>query len=344
MLRARFILIAMLLLGGDVHAQSPSTAPTSQTVVVVAPANTTPETIAQSLNGTELAQLLKGERKITWNDVRNPAFWTDTIKDLTITLAAFIPRLIGTLIFLLVFWLLYRGARRIAVRSMRNKEVDSSIRDMLATLIKWTAAAFGIIIACNQLGIPIVAMLTGVSIIGLAVGFAAQETLANFIAGVVIFLDKPFKVGDWVEIDSVFGQVKRVTFRSTRMLTLDGQFVVFPNTQMLNNKLSNNSAHQFNRVSVPIGIGYKESIAAAREVLLSLVKGDPRIVKDPAPEVIVHECAASSVNLKLRFWIEDESLEHRIGYEFNEKVKNALDAAGIEIPFPHVQVIMPAKS
>src|SRR5947207_14228668 len=108
---------------------------------------------------------------------------------------------------------------------MQNAHVDSWIRDMPAKLMKWCVMGCGAVTACNQLGIPIVAMLTGVSIIGLAVGFAAQETLANFIAGIVIFLDKPFKVGDWVTADGLFCQVKRVTFRSTRMLTDDVEMV-----------------------------------------------------------------------------------------------------------------------
>ena len=289
---------------------------------------------------TGFGKILQGEKSLEWQDVVSPAFWLDNIRDLIWTLLGFIPRLIGTLLFLFVFWLIYRGIRRMAMGSMKKGEVDSSIREMLGTLIRWTVMGFGLVIACNQLGIPIMAMLTGVSIIGLAVGFAAQETLANFIAGIVIFLDKPFKIGDWIEIDGTFGQVKRVSFRSTRMLTLDGQVIVFPNTRVLNSKLANHSTHPINRVNIPIGIAYKESIDEARRVLLSLTKDDNRLMKEPAPEVVVKECADSSVNLLLRFWIADESIERKISYEYTEKAKNALDQAGIEIPFPHMQLFV----
>ncbi len=324
-------------------ATQPTTQPTQ--IIVVPPGATLVDShgtpgLMQSLTGTKLGQVFTGERPLTLSDVKNPAFWIDNIRDLVVTVLAFIPRLLGTLIFLFVFWLIYRGIRKIAMGSMKKGDVDTSIRDMLGTLIKWTVMGFGIVIACNQLGIPIVAMLTGVSIIGLAVGFAAQETLANFIAGIVIFLDKPFKVGDWIAIDSEFGQVRRVTFRSTRVLTLDGDIIVFPNTQMLNHKVANHSTNPMNRVTVPIGIAYKESIDNAREVLLVGPNNDPRICRTPAPEVIVHDCGDSSINLQLRFWIEDESIEHRIGYEMMEKSKKALDAAGIEIPFPHLQLFL----
>lgn len=330
------VFCASLARGQDQQA-SATTQPTTQPAGVLVQ---TPESLYEQLLKTRLGEIMQGKRALTWSDIRQPEFWIDTIKNLIVTILAFIPRFIGTMVFLLVFWLIYRGIRRMATTSMHRSDVDSSIRDLLGAMIKWTIMGFGIVIACNQLGIPIVAMLTGVSIVGLAVGFAAQETLANFIAGIVIFIDKPFKIGDWIEIDDVFGQVKRVSFRSTRLLTLDGEVVVFPNTHMLASKLSNHTTNPINRVTVPIGIAYKESIDAAREALLALTRGDQRLVQNPPPDVVVKECGDSSVNLLLRFWIADESIEHRIKYEYMEKAKKALDAAGIQIPFPHLQLFV----
>src|SRR5207248_9598050 len=135
------------------------------------------------------------------------------------------------------------------------------------------------------------------------------ETLANFIAGIVIFWDKPFKVGDWLTVQDTFAQVLRVTFRSTRMLTLDGEVMILPNTSVLANKVINHSTHPLQRVNINIGIAYRESIDDARATLLSLLEGDTRILPDPAPAVTVKECGDSSVNLVLRFWIQDESQE-----------------------------------
>jgi small conductance mechanosensitive channel len=331
-----FIVAAVLVLviGSDCARAQTDVAPTSQ------PSAEQAKSFYDQMLKTQLVQIMEGKQELTWARIRQPDFWIDTVKDLIVTLIAFVPRVIGTVIFLFVFWLIYRGIRRVAVGNMKQQEVDSSIRDLLGGIIKWGIMGFGVVIACNQLGIPIVAMLTGVSIIGLAVGFAAQETLANFIAGIVIFLDKPCKVGDWVELEGTFGQIKRITFRSTRLLTLDGEVHVFPNTHVLSNKLANHSANPLNRVSIPIGIAYKESIDEARKVLLNLTCGDERISREPAPEVVVSECAESSVNLLLRLWIHDESVQRRIVYEYTEKAKNALDSAGIEIPFPHMQLLV----
>jgi small conductance mechanosensitive channel len=256
-------------------------------------------------------------------------------------LVAFIPRLIVAAVFLLFFWLIYRGLRRVAIASMKSAHVDESIRDLLIRLIKWSVMGFGVVIAANQIGIQITALLTGVSIVGLAVSFAAQETIANLIAGIVIFWDKPFRVGDWVEIDSVYGQVERITFRSTRLLTGAGEIVVFPNTAMLATKLSNHTTHPHVRVRVDITIGYAESIDAAREVLLATLAGDERIVADPAPSVGVVECASRGVALALNFWVADKSLEKAMRGEYLEKAKKALDVSHIAIPYPHVQIVLP---
>ena len=168
------------------------------------------------------------------------------------------------------------------------------------------------------------------SIIGLAVGFAAKETIENFIAGIVIFWDKPFKIGDQVEIEGTSGQVQRVTFRSTRILDGAGKMVVFPNTQMLSKKLSNKTAHPLTAVRVVIGIAYKESIDQARALLLKIIDGDNRICRDPEATVTVVECTPTSVQLALGFWISDETLEGALKVEYLEKAKKALDSASIE--------------
>lgn len=321
-------------------SQPPATQPTAVTQTTPVQVVAQPQSIIDGVTNTRIAQIIEGKEKLGWHDVTQPIFWIDTIKNLVETLIEFVPRLIGTVIFLFVFWLAYRGIRRAIVGNMKKSDVDTSIRNMISTLIKWVVMGFGVVIACNQLGIPIVAMLTGVSIIGLAVGFAAQETLANFIAGIVIFLDKPFKVNDWLTIDTTFCQVKRVTFRSTRLLTKDGEYVVFPNTHMLSDKIVNHSHHPVNRVNIDVSISYRSSIADARRALLALCKDDDRISANPPAEVVVDELAASSVNLKLRFWIEDESIEQAIHHEYLEKAKNALDAAGVEMPFPHLQLFL----
>lgn len=276
---------------------------------------------------------------LTVDQILDPGFWRQFVLDAVRWTIGFIPRLIVASFLMFFFWVVYRIVRKVILTSMKATGVDESIRDMLSHLLKWVVLGFGMIIAGNQIGLEIAALLTGVSIIGLAVGFAAQESLSNFIAGIMIFLDKPFKVGDWIEFNGQAGQVKRVTFRSTRMTNMDGDIVVLPNVQMLSSQMINKSANAITRVRVNVGIAYDASIDEARGAILALARGDSRIERMPAPKVDVINLGASSVDLEFRFWIQDEQYEHAMRNEYTEKVKLALDAAKIAIPFPHVQLI-----
>ena len=273
-----------------------------------------------------ISRIASGEKKLSVDEVLNPEFWRGIIKEVALAAFGFVPRIFVGFVCLVVFYGIYRMVRRIALGSMSRAKVDSSIKEMLSSLIKWSIMGFGIVIACNQVGVQITALLTGVSIIGLSVGFAAQTTLANFIAGVVIFWDKPFKIGDCVEIEGVFAQVRRVTFRSTRLLNKDGEVVVMPNTTMLSIKLLNHTSEAINRVTVPVRISWNESIEATRAALLELLRGDSRICTKPSSAVVVDALEEAAVRLVLHFWVSDESLVFDIRSEYLEKAKKALDA------------------
>jgi small conductance mechanosensitive channel len=288
---------------------------------------TQPADDVKELGEIDLIKVLKGEKELTAEQVFQLGYWISFVKDFVFGLLALIPRIFCAALLFGIFWVIYRCVRRVLIGGMAKAGVDTSIRDMLSSLLKWGILGFGLVIAGNQIGIQIAALLTGVSIIGLSVGFAAQTTLANFIAGVVIFWDKPFRVGDWIEVDGVFAKVQRVTFRSTRLLNKDGEVVVFANTAMLNLKLLNHTTEPLNRVTVPLRLAWAESIDDARGMLLSLLSGDARVCPAPAANVVVESLGDGCVNVVLHFWVVDESLVFDLRYEYLEKAKKALDAA-----------------
>lgn len=351
----RFLLASLILIGlwasapvaaaADLTAYLPShhAAPATQPAQASTAASAT-EGLVKRFDDLTIGKLFKGERRLSPEELGHIEFWVSLVKEPLIAGVSFIPRLFVAVVFLAFFYLIYRAMRRLIVGSLSKANVDPSIRDMLGHLIKWTIMGFGLVIAFNQIGIQITALLTGVSIVGLAMGLAAQETLANFIAGIVIFWDKPFRIGDWIEIEGAGGTVQRVTFRSTRMLDADGQVLVLPNTYVLAHRLCNSTANPLRRVNVTVGIAYKESIDDARETMLELVEEDARVCADPAPSVVVTECADSSVNLVLRFWIREKGMAATMKYEYLERVKKAFDSRGIEIPFPHMQLLMNAPT
>ena len=236
------------------------------------------------------------------------------------------------------FLVVYRVIRAALKPLFERARLEEDVRHLLESVAKYVVLGFGAILALDQLGFNITSLLAGLGVAGLALGFAAKDTLANFIAGVTILWDRPFRVGDRVEADGEFGQVKKITLRSTRIHTNDNQVVIIPNQNIVNNKIINHTMQASLRLVIPFGISYEADIARTREVILDLIRGDDRVRERPAPEVVVVELAASSVNLALRFWLKNPHHEVPLEFEYLERLKQALDGAGIKIPYPHVSL------
>jgi len=188
--------------------------------------------------------------------------------------------------------------------------------------------------------VNVTALLAGLSIAGIAVGFAARDTLENFISGVTILLDRPFSIGDTIQIEGVYGTVEEITLRSTRLRTLNNEVMVMPNLHMINQKLINHAMLGVVRVEVPFGIAYKEYPQAARAVVLELTEGDDRLHPDLPPSVVVTGLNNSSVDMVLRVYVKNPRDEVSVRHGYIEKVREALREADIEIPFPHLQLFI----
>ncbi len=269
----RLMLLGQIMLPGFLKPANPFN-PRPPAVSHAAPVPKTdvpaPAGVAGSFQELTITRLFLGKETLTPRDLGHLRFWTTLVAEPLRLGVTLLPRLLVAIIFFLVFWGINRAIRKVINVSLSRAGVDSSIRDMFGHLVRWGVMGSGVIIALNQLGIQVGGLLAGASIVGLAIGFAAQETLANFIAGIVIFCDKPFRVGDIVNIDNAVGTIQRVTFRSTRMLTFDGEIVVLPNTLVLAHKLLNHSAHNTGRINISVGISYTASIDAARQCALGV--------------------------------------------------------------------------
>jgi len=214
------------------------------------------------------------------------------------------------------------------------------IQLMVDNLYRYAVMIVGLVMAADQLGINVAAALAGIGVAGLALGFAAQDSVANVISGILIFWDKPFAVGDWIETEGNYGRVAEITLRTTRVRTNRNTYVVVPNKTVIDAVLENYSKHGELRVDVPVGIAYKEDILKAREVLLEAVRSLPGVMEQPEPDVVVESLGDSSVNLQVRVWIESADALPSRKFAVVEASKLALDAAGIQIPFPHLQLFV----
>ena len=244
-------------------------------------------------------------------------------------------------IYFFVLFILYRVIDRFLQRILSHTgTVDAGVQGLLLKSYRVVALTFIGAMVLSALGVNVTALLAGLSIVGIAVGFAARDSLENFIAGVTILIDKPFKVGDYIVVEDLYGQVDEITLRSTRVRSVRNEVMVLPNTQMITTQVVNHTKQNTLRVDIDFGIAYKEFPQEAREVVLATLEGDDRILPTPDPTVVVTAMADSSVNMSLRFYIRDPSKEVPIRWEYTEKVREALREADIEIPFPHQQLFI----
>jgi small-conductance mechanosensitive channel len=263
------------------------------------------------------------------------------VQQLVTRAAEFIPRFAAAMVVLLAFWLIYRVTAAGLQKVMSKAGIQQAIADLLIrNVYRLLLMAFGIVMAAGQLGIDVGAAIAGLGVAGIAIGFAAQDTLANTIAGIVILWDQPFVVGDTVTVEGQYGSVTNITLRTTRIRTPNNTFVVIPNRRIVDEVLVNYSKHGHVRVDVPVGIAYKEDIEAARRVILESLADAEYALEKPAPDVVVSGLGASSVDLMVRVWIDHAGEQPAVGADVVERAKKALDAAGIQIPFPHLQLFV----
>ena len=266
--------------------------------------------------------------------------WIDAERIKSIVLAA-LPHIGAALLLLVGFAVFLRISVPILRRGLARAGFADALIEMLVNgIFKTTVLVIALVTAASQLGINVAAALAGLGVAGIAVGFAAQETVANMIAGFLLFWDRPFRIGDYITTQDKYGKVHEITMRTTRIRSMENTFIVIPNRQIIGDLLINHSLYGEMRVNVPVGIAYKERVAEARAVLVPAISALPHVLERPAPDVIVESLGDSSVNLLARVWIADAAQERPTRFAVVEACKAALDRAGIEIPFPHLQLVV----
>ena len=260
--------------------------------------------------------------------------------------SSFVPPLISaitaTVLFVAVFAVVYLAGKAILsgiVRdSLKAKGFKESLVDFAVSVTVGLTAVVAVALAATVAGFGVVlaAFATLAGAMALAVGFAAKDLVANFVAGVFIIQDEPFVTGDWIEWAGNSGQVREVQLRVTQIDTFDNQLMTVPNNELANAVVVNNVANDKRRVSVGFGIGYDEDIEEARDLIVQEAAGLEATLDYPGPSAPVIELGDSAVVLSGRLWIDPT--EHGYGSvrsTFLESVKERFDAAGIGMPYPH---------
>jgi len=244
--------------------------------------------------------------------------------------------------FLLAFVALYFLGRIVVQplvrRVLESRDLDTHVGRPLLKLTNFVILFLAIAIAFGFAGFG--SILTSLATIGaaatLAIGFAMQNAIANFVAGVFIFTEQPFRIDDWIEFDDNAGIVEDISLRVTRVRTFDNELLTVPNSQLADNVIKNPVAKDTLRLTFLFAIGYDDDIEEATEIIVEEAAAHPDVLDDPEPSVRLTELADSSVGLQARVWIADPSRAEfvRVRGEYVTSVKRRFDEVGIDIPYP----------
>ena len=242
--------------------------------------------------------------------------------------------LIVSVIVVLLAMIISRILRKCIINNIKKIEkLDESTGNIFASVAKAFVWIFALLIILDQFGVNTASILTVLGAAGLAIGLAMKDSLSNVAAGLMLLVLRPYKAGDYVDCGESSGVVKEMGLFSTELKTIDGMFIMVPNSVIIAAPVKNYSRNPLRRGDIPLGIAYGDSLPEALAALKKLMEDNDKILKDPAPQVLVSELANNSVQLTLRFWAANE---HYWGvyWQLKGALKPTIENAGLHIPCP----------
>lgn len=247
--------------------------------------------------------------------------------------------LFAIIILLIGLFIANRVHNIICKTGEKYEKLDNTLFGFLGSLAKYIIIAFVVIAVLNRFGVQTASIIALLGAAGLAIGLALQGTLSNVSAGVMLLVFRPYKVGDFIDAADRFGNVQEIDLFTTILQTFDNQQIIIPNSQIWGSQIVNHSHHSVRGVDMHYGVAYKEDTDVVRKIIDSVLERHPHILKDPAPFVEVETLNDSSVDFLVRPFCMGEHY-FDVLYSVPEQIKKALDAEGIEIPFPHRKLII----
>jgi small conductance mechanosensitive channel len=242
-------------------------------------------------------------------------------------------KVLGAIVVLIVGRIAAGLVRKMIGKITQRAGTDPTVGKFAQSLGYYLVMVFAGLAALGNFGVQTASVVAVLGAAGFAVGFAMQGSLANFAAGVMLLIFRPFRIGDLIEAGGVTGIVKDMTLFTTVLNSLDNIRIIVPNGKVFGDTIKNVTAEPTRRVDMVVGIGYGSSIEKATQVMEGLLAADSRVLRDPAPQIAVFELNDSSVDFVVRPWAKTEDYWD-VMFDFKRQVKEAFDRQGIEIPFP----------
>ncbi|ALE89216.1 mechanosensitive ion channel family protein [Pseudomonas versuta] len=229
------------------------------------------------------------------------------------------------------WWLINRLTVKLG-HLLALRKADLALQGFISSLVNIILKVLLVVSVASMIGIQTTSFVAAIGAAGLAIGLALQGSLANFAGGVLILLFRPFKIGDWIEAQSVSGTVDSIQIFHTVLRTGDNKTVIVPNGNLSNGIITNYNRQPTRKVVFDVGVDYEADLQKVREVLLALAD-DPRVLKAPAPVVVVSTLGESAITMSLRVWVDTPNYWDVL-FMFNEFARDRLKAQGVDIPFP----------
>ena len=265
--------------------------------------------------------------------------WGDIAKEYAEKFIDYLPTLIGSLALLIIgLWVIGLIVKYVE-KIFQKKDYDKTLEIFTLNALKWGLKIILFVLFITQLGVQSASLVAAIGAAGLAIGLAMQGSLSNLAGGVILIILKPFKVGDWIEVQGVSGSVVEISLFYTKLDTFGNQRAVIPNGELSNDNIINYSFNGTRKENLSFGISYDDDLKKAKEVLRNLVEEQEDVLKDPAPQIIVSELGADSVNFSVRYFAENSKFWD-LHWFMIEEGKIRLEEAGMTIPYPQRDVYL----
>lgn len=267
----------------------------------------------------------------------------DRLQGMSDRLVAAVPALVVAVVVLVAFWILGFVLRASARRVARSYADRHNLALVLGRVAMGVCFTLGVLVAAVLVfpNFTPTSLLQFLGIGSVAIGFAFRDILQNYLAGVLLLITEPFRIGDQIVYKEFEGTVEQIQSRATFVRTYDSRRVVIPNAELFTNPVVVNTAFPSRRLEYDVGVGYGDDLAAAREAILAAMQGAENVLADPPPEVLAYELGESAVMMRARWWVspprKNDALDARDGVI--RAIRRELDARGIDIPFPTRQVL-----
>ncbi|MEY8710055.1 mechanosensitive ion channel protein MscS [Mangrovibacter phragmitis] len=247
--------------------------------------------------------------------------------------------IVSAVVIIIIGFVVARLISNALNRVMQARKIDATVADFLSALVRYGIIAFTLIAALGRIGVQTASVIAVLGAAGLAVGLALQGSLSNLAAGVLLVTFRPFRSGEYVDLGGAAGTVLNVQIFSTTLRSVDGKIIVVPNGKIISGDIINYSREPVRRNDFMIGVSYDADIDQVKKIITDILMADERVIKDKGITVRLHELGDSSLNFVVRAWSNSADL-FEVYWDTLEKIKKALDANGIGIPYPQMDVHM----